>query len=83
MDGPPGATAAASQQVDAYQKGRNRGQQQDEIPAASTELDAGETRRLDHNAGREATLGFVFPAQIDDDEMQRQRADRKIEAAKP
>ena len=35
------------------------------------------------DAGREAALGLVFAAEIDDDEMQRERADREIEPAQP
>ena len=44
---------------------------------------AAERRRVDHDAGREAALGLVLPAEIDHDEVQRQRADREIEPAQP
>src|SRR5262249_50763564 len=83
MDGPPGAAAATAQQIDADQQARNSGHEQDEIPTASPELESGETRRINHNPGRESALGFIFAAQIDNDEMQSQRADRQIETAQP
>ena len=61
-----------------------RGRQQHEIPeTAAAQLESGKARRLDKDAGREAALGLVFAAEIDDDEMQRQRADREIEPAQP
>ena len=51
--------------------------------AAWRELDANQARRIDQDAGREAALGFVFAAEIDDDEMQCERRDREIEPAQP
>ena len=84
MDGAPGAARAAAQQVDADQQAGGGGKEQHEIPGAAVgQLEAGEARRVDHDAGGEAALGFVFAAEIDDDEMQRQRADREIKPAQP
>ena len=52
-------------------------------PRPSVMREAADARRIDHDAGREAALGLVFAAEIDDDEMQRERADREIEPAQP
>ena len=44
---------------------------------------AGNRRRVDDDAGREAALGLVLAAEVDDEEVQRQRAHRQIQSAQP
>ena len=57
---------------------------QDEIPgAAAGDGPAAQGRRIDDDAGREAALGLVLAAEVDDQEVQRQRADRQIQPAQP
>src|SRR3974390_3696710 len=82
MDSAPGAAGAAAKQIDANDQAQRRSDQQYEVPAAAVaQLETSETWRLDNNAGGEAALGFVFAAEIDDDEMQGQRAHRKVKPA--
>ena len=85
VDGAPGAPGAAAQQVDAEEQVDGRGGRaaRNTRHGRSLSLKSAEARRIDEDAGREAALGLVFAAEIDDDEMQRQRADREIEPAQP
>jgi hypothetical protein len=83
MNRAPSAAAAAAQKIDADHE-RHRGRDEEhEVPSARRQFEAGKARRIDHDAGREAPLGFIFAAEIDDDEVQRESRDRKIEPAQP
>ena len=71
-------------QVDADQQAQRGGHEQNEVPGAAVgQLETGEAWRIDHDAGRETALGLVFAAEIDDDEVQSQRADGEIKPAQP
>src|SRR5262249_32229558 len=84
MQGPPRAAASAAQKVDADQQVHCSRHKQDKIPSAAVgQLDARKTRWIDHDASGESPLGLVFAAEINDDEMQRERAYGKIETAEP
>ena len=59
-----------------------RCRQKDKVPdPAVADRDAAERGRIDHDAGGEAAPGFVFAAEIDHHEVQRERAHREIEPA--
>jgi len=70
--------------VDADEQAAYGEGEQNEVPdAAVVQDDTGDPRFLHRDARREAALGLVFAAEIDDDEVQRQGADREIEPAQP
>ena len=66
------------------QQRQRRRRQQDEIPGpAVSDGHAAERGRIDDDPGGEAAPRFVFAAEIDHHEMQRERAHREIEPAQP
>ena len=84
MDGAPGAAERLRSRLMQISRLAAAASEQHEIPGAAVgQLEAGQARRVDQDAGGKAALGFIFAAEIDDDEMQRQRADREIKPAQP
>ena len=81
-DRAPRAPGAAAQQIEAdQQRGGGEGEQHEVPDARIGDRVAADARRIDRDAGREAALGLILAAQIDDHEMQRERRDREIEPA--
>ena len=79
LDRAPGAAGAAAQEIDADPERQHGEDEQDIIPSlAAIEFVAEDFRRIDGDAGGEAALGLVFAAEVNHDEMQRERRDRKI-----
>src|SRR5262245_14824450 len=84
MERLPCAAAAAAQKIDADQQACRGGNEQNKVPGTTIrQLEACKAWRIDDYAGGETALGLVFAAEIDDDEMQGQRAHSKVEATQP
>ena len=72
----------ARSEIDAQEQRRRRRGQKDKVPGAAVgDGDAAERGRIDDDAGGETAPRFVFAAEIDHHEVQRQRADREVEPA--
>ncbi len=84
VDRAPRASGSRAHQVDADEHACRRGREQHEVPRARVVQDpAAELRRVDHDAGGKAPLGLVLVADVDHDEMQRERRHCEVEAAQP
>ena len=83
-DRAPRAPGAAAQQIEADQQRGDREGEQHKVPdAPAIDGVAADLRRIDRDAGGEAALTLILAAEIDHDEMQRERGDRQIKPAQP
>ena len=82
---PPRPAGAGALEIDAHQKreARRRRAARNTRPGRCVSVKPPSRRRIDHDAGRQHFARLVFAAEIDDDEMQAERADGEVKAAQP